>query len=44
MLTASPLISSGNNKFKSHEKGNDNIGYEFIQNDEGEIKFLNLDS
>jgi CubicO group peptidase (beta-lactamase class C family) len=38
----SPLISTGDNKFKSHGKGSYSIGYEFIQNDEGEIKFLNL--
>jgi hypothetical protein len=41
-FVASPLISTGNNKFKSQEKGNYNIGYEFLQNDEGEIKCLNL--
>lgn len=42
VFVESPLISSGNNKFKSQGKGNYSVGYEFIQNDEGEIIFLNL--
>lgn len=37
-----PLISSGNSKFKGQGKGSYSIGYEFISNDEGEIKLLNL--
>ena len=42
VLPEFPLISSGNNKFKSRAKGNYSVGYDFIQGDKGEIKFLNL--
>ena len=42
IFVESPLISTGDNKIKSHGKGNYSIGYESLQNDEGEIKFLNL--
>lgn len=41
-LLDTPLISSGNNKFKGQGKGNYSIGYEFISNDEGEVKLLTL--
>ena len=36
------LTSSGFNKFKAQEKGNYNIGYEFIANEQGEIEMLNM--
>ena len=42
ILFESPLISTGNNKFKGQGKGNYNIGYEFMSNDNSEIKVLNM--
>jgi CubicO group peptidase (beta-lactamase class C family) len=42
VFVESSLISTGKNKFKSGAKGNYSIGYEFLQNDDGEIKCLNL--
>lgn len=42
VLFESPLISSGNNKFKGQGKGSYNIGYDFISNEDSEIKMLNL--
>jgi CubicO group peptidase (beta-lactamase class C family) len=36
------LTDLGHNKFKAQEKGNYNISYEFIQNENGEIKMLNM--
>ena len=37
-----PLSSAGDNKFKGLGKGSYVIGYEFIPDDKGEIKFLNM--
>jgi len=42
VLRGVALIPSGNNRFKGQGKGNYSIGYEFIPNDEGEIKILNM--
>ena len=42
VLFESPLISTGNNKFKGQGKGNYSIGYDFISNDKSEINVLNL--
>jgi CubicO group peptidase (beta-lactamase class C family) len=42
ILPETPLISTGNNRFKAQGKGNYNIGYEFIQDENGEIRMLNL--
>ncbi|HYJ38502.1 MAG TPA: hypothetical protein VEV87_07780, partial [Chitinophagaceae bacterium] len=42
VLPKAPLISTGNNRFKAQGKGNYNIGYEFIQDENGEIRMLNL--
>lgn len=41
-LPKTALISTGYNKFKAQGKGNYNIGYEFIEDDNGDIKMLNL--
>jgi CubicO group peptidase (beta-lactamase class C family) len=41
-LFETPLISSENNRFKGQGKGSYSIGYEFILNNEAEIKMLNL--
>jgi len=42
-LFEAPLISLGNNKFKAQGKGSYNIGYDFIANEDAEIKILNLE-
>lgn len=42
VLLNSPLIASGNNRFKGQGKGSYTIGYDFITGENSEIKFLNL--
>jgi hypothetical protein len=42
LLADSPLISTGNNRFRTDAKGPYNIGYEFLPGEKGEIKYLNL--
>jgi len=42
VLPETPLISSGNNKFKGHAKGNYTVSYDFISDDSSEIKVLNM--
>jgi CubicO group peptidase (beta-lactamase class C family) len=37
-----PLTSTGRNRFKAQGKGNYTVGYEFIQDEKGEIRMLNL--
>ena len=37
-----PLIPSGYNQFKGEGKSNYSIGYEFLTNETGEIKVLNM--
>lgn len=41
-LPESPLVLSGNNRFKAQGKGNYSIGYDFITDESGEIKILNM--
>jgi CubicO group peptidase (beta-lactamase class C family) len=42
LFKQSPLKQSGSNSFKSHSRGGYSISYEFIEGDEGKIKYLNL--
>jgi CubicO group peptidase (beta-lactamase class C family) len=42
VLPKAALVSTGNNRFKAQEKGNYSVGYEFLQDENGEIRFLNL--
>jgi hypothetical protein len=41
-LGETPLIASGNNQFKSQPKGRYRVGYEFLVDEKGNIKCLNL--
>ena len=41
-LPKTALVSTGYNRFKAQGKGNYNIGYEFIEGENGEIQMLNL--
>jgi len=42
VLPKTALVSTGYNRFKAQGKGNYNIGYEFIEGQNGEIQMLNL--
>ena len=42
VLPRTALVSTGYNRFKAQGKGNYNIGYEFIEGENGEIQMLNL--
>ena len=42
LLFESPLIPSGNHRFKGQGKGSYNIGYEFIPDEKSGIKVLNM--